>query len=222
MGILSHVACVYIATAASTRVASAQAIHQPGAFARHRASSSPSSCASGLGFIPRPLPRRCSTTTRAVRRSAKDEGHVYEVHPVAGDGRCLFRSVAIGMALRGSGGRDDVGTETARADALRNAAVDELERRRAEVEWFIEGDFDAYCVGMRRPNAWGGEPEILMLTHVVETPIEVFMPEAGKSLRSIGVYGGEEYCDEKDGEGRISVLFHGAGHYEALTRCDDE
>ena len=50
MGILSHVACVYIATAASTRVASAQAIHQPGAFARHRASSSPSLCASGLGF----------------------------------------------------------------------------------------------------------------------------------------------------------------------------
>ena len=91
-----------------------------------------------------------------------------------------------------------------------------------EVEWFIEGDFDAYCVGMRRPNAWGGEPEILMLTHVVETPIEVFMPEAGESLRSIGVYGGEEYCDENDGEGRISVLFHGAGHYEALTRCDDE
>ena len=108
MGILSHVACVYIATAASTRVASAQAIHQPGAFARHRASSSPSLCASGLGF-PRPLPRRCSTTTtRAVRRSAKGEGHVYEVHSVAGDGRCLFRPSRSGWRF-GERRRDDVG-----------------------------------------------------------------------------------------------------------------
>ena len=109
------------------------------------------------------------------------------MHPVAGDGRCLFRSVAIGVALRendgGDGRDDDLGTETARADALRNAAVDELARRRTEVEWFIEGEFDAYCADMRRPNAWGGEPEILMLTHVVKTPIEVFVSEPNDGLR---------------------------------------
>ena len=61
-------------------------------------------------------------------------------------------------------------------DSLRNSAVDELARRRTEVlEWFTDGEFDAYCADMRRPNAWGGEPEILMLTHVVKTPIEVFV-----------------------------------------------
>lgn len=147
------------------------------------------------------------------------------MHPVAGDGRCLFRSVAIGVALRendgGDGRDDDLGTETARADALRNAAVDELARRRAEVEWFIEGEFDAYCADMRRPNAWGGEPEILMLTHVVKTPIEVFVSEPNDGLRSIGTYGGDEYSGDGDDDRGISVLFHGAGHYEALTRCDE-
>ena len=105
-----------------------------------------------------------------------------------------LRSVAIGVALRendgGDGRDDDLGTETARADALRNAAVDELARRRTEVEWFIEGEFDAYCADMRRPNAWGREPEILMLTHVVKTPIEVFVSEpndgSGRSVPTAG------------------------------------
>ena len=36
-----------------------------------------------------------------------------------------------------------------------------------EVEWFIEGDFDRYCETLRLPHTWGGEPEILMLTHVL-------------------------------------------------------
>ena len=99
--------------------------------------------------------------------------------------------------------------------------MDELARRRTEVEWFIEGEFDAYCADMRRPNAWGGEPEILMLTHVVKTPIEVLVSEPNDGLRSIGTYCGDEYSGDGDDDGGISVLFHGAGHYEALTRCDE-
>ena len=191
--------------------------------------------------------RRCVGASRAVLRHRSttagegNEGSVsvsYEVHPVAGDGRCLFRSVAAARAVRGdsstsSGGggggaggggygrRQSEAEESTEADRLREAAVDELIKRRAEVEWFLEGDFDRYCAAMRQPRAWGGEPEILMLTHVLKEPIEVFMmeetPDRG-ALRSIAHYGEDEYKGQ-EGVG-VAVLFHGAGHYEALSLCE--
>lgn len=49
-------------------------------------------------------------------------------------------------------------TERQQADALRAATCDELLARRAEVEPFIEGDFETYVDGMRAPSVWGGEP----------------------------------------------------------------
>lgn len=32
---------------------------------------------------------------------------------------------------------------------------------------FIEGDFDTYVSRIRKPHVWGGEPELLMLQHVL-------------------------------------------------------
>ena len=150
------------------------------------------------------------------------------MHAVAGDGRCLFRSVAASRALRDHGARPDPASETFEADRLRRLAVDELARRRADVEWFIEGDFDAYCDDMRRPGAWGGEPEILMLARALGEAVEVFMPVADGGVRSIAVYGEDDEGGEGDdvekcaaSDARVAVLFHGAGHYEALAECDD-
>jgi hypothetical protein len=54
------------------------------------------------------------------------------------------------------------------ADELRNKVADELIKRRDTTEWFIEGDFDNYVERMRQPHVWGGEPELLMLSHVLE------------------------------------------------------
>lgn len=33
---------------------------------------------------------------------------------------------------------------------------------------FIEGDFDTYISQIRRPQVWGGEPELLMASHVLQ------------------------------------------------------
>ena len=56
------------------------------------------------------------------------------MHPVAGDGRCLFRSVAAAMAIGGAAQqRQSSADESAEADRLRDAAVDQLVERRAEV-----------------------------------------------------------------------------------------
>ena len=73
-------------------------------------------------------------------------------------------------------------------------------------------------------HAWGGEPEILSLARVLGVRIEVFVDERQR-LRSIGVYGGDDddVCDddERDETRPVAVVFRGAGHYEALARCDE-
>eukprot|EP00850_Spirogloea_muscicola_P020475 SM000217S06857 [mRNA] locus=s217:224855:226062:+ [translate_table: standard] len=38
---------------------------------------------------------------------------------------------------------------------------------------FLEGDFDAYVRNIRRPHAWGGEPELLMLSHILRCPFPI-------------------------------------------------
>ena len=186
-------------------------------------SAAPSTTASRQ-CLSRPPPRARRACSRKAATASAGPGGAFEVHPVAGDGRCLFRSVAVAMALRDGDTRPSPAEETREADRLREAAVDDLERRREEVEWFIEGDFEAYCASMRRAHTWGGEPEILSLARVLGVRIEVFVDERQR-LRSIGVYGGDDddVCDddERDETRPVAVVFRGAGHYEALARCDE-
>ncbi|KAK8671524.1 hypothetical protein V6N13_038118 [Hibiscus sabdariffa] len=100
------------------------------------------------------------------------------------------------------------------ADDLRAQVVNELLKRREETEWFIEGDFDAYVKEIQQPYVWGGEPELLMASHVLKTPISVYMiHRSSGNLINIAKYG-EEY--QKDKENPINVLFHGYGHYDIL------
>lgn len=46
--------------------------------------------------------------------------------------------------------------QTQRADALRHAICKELLARRADLEPFIDEDFDTYVAGMQQPRTWGG------------------------------------------------------------------
>jgi len=184
----------------------------------------------------RGVPRfRRSCSAKSTVRDAETAA-AYEVHPVAGDGRCLFRSVAIALALHRGEPRLSPTEETAEADRLRSAAVDDIRKRRDEVEWYIEGDFEAYCAHMRRPNAWGGEPEILSLARVLKITIEVFMADSRRQtdspalVRSIAAYRADD-VERREGEAedvgssfsdRIAVVFRGEGHYEALTKGETE
>ncbi|KAJ7568651.1 hypothetical protein O6H91_01G042200 [Diphasiastrum complanatum] len=141
----------------------------------------------------------------------------YTVTGIPGDGRCLFRAVAHGACLRKGKPAPTESTQRKLADELRNKVVDELILRRSETEWFIEGDFDIYTERMREPHVWGGEPEILMLSHVLKMPITVYMSEKNsKGLIAIAEYG-QEY-----GKGRpVRLLYHGFGHYDALQLPGD-
>ncbi|GMH01510.1 hypothetical protein Nepgr_003349 [Nepenthes gracilis] len=131
---------------------------------------------------------------------------------IPGDGRCLFRSVVHGACLRTGKKSPSDTAQKELADELRSKVVDELIKRRADSEWFLEDDFDKYVRKMRQPHIWGGEPELLMSSHVLQMPITVYMmDEKSDNLRIIAEYG-QEYGKEKP----ICVLYHGYGHYDAL------
>ncbi|MCD7472778.1 hypothetical protein HAX54_014140 [Datura stramonium] len=144
----------------------------------------------------------------------------YTVTGVPADGRCLFRAIAHMACLRNGEEAPDENRQRELADELRAQVVDELLNRRKEAEWFIEGDFDAYVERIEKPYVWGGEPELLMASHVLKSSISVYMVDRSSgSLINISNYG-EEY--RKEGESPINVLFHGYGHYDILETISEK
>ncbi|CAH9120334.1 unnamed protein product [Cuscuta epithymum] len=132
---------------------------------------------------------------------------------IPGDGRCLFRSVVHGACLRE--GQPSPGESYGRqlADELRAKVAEEFIKRRADSEWFVEGDFDTYVRQIRQPHIWGGEPELLMCSHVLQAPITVFMRDTKTNRLKVIVEYGQEYGGT---ENPICVLYNGYGHYDAL------
>ena len=105
--------------------------------------------------------------------ASKASGPRFRIVSVAGDGNCLFRSVATSEQLSNSKSSPLTrAEEDARSKELRGQAVAELIRERKEIEWAIEGNFESYVRRMARNGEWGGEPELLMLS------------KAGKQLQS--------------------------------------
>ncbi|KAJ8645204.1 hypothetical protein MRB53_006952 [Persea americana] len=116
----------------------------------------------------------------------------YSVTGIPGDGRCLFRSVVHGACLRSGKPSTDESLQKELADELRSKVADEFVKRREETEWFVEGDFDTHISKIRQPHVWGGEPELLMASHVLQMPITVYMHDDDSGgLISIAEYGQE-------------------------------
>ncbi|XP_062228762.1 OVARIAN TUMOR DOMAIN-containing deubiquitinating enzyme 4-like isoform X2 [Phragmites australis] len=131
---------------------------------------------------------------------------------ITGDGRCLFRSVAYGACLRSGKQSPSESLQKELADDLRAQVADEFVKRRGDTEWFLEGDFESYVSQMRNPYVWGGEPELLMCSHVLRMPITVYIhTNSSDSPRIVAEYG-QEYGKDNP----ICVLYDGYGHYNAL------
>ncbi|XAR69431.1 hypothetical protein NMG60_11001002 [Bertholletia excelsa] len=136
----------------------------------------------------------------------------YSIIGIQGDGRCLFRSVVHGACLRSGKPAPEERLQRELADELRAMVADEFVKRREETEWFIEGNFETYVANMRKPHIWGGEPELLMASHVLQMPITVYMRRQDcDGLITIAEYG-QEYGKEDP----IRLLYHGYGHYDTL------
>ncbi|XP_031383610.1 OVARIAN TUMOR DOMAIN-containing deubiquitinating enzyme 4-like [Punica granatum] len=85
-----------------------------------------------------------------------------------GDGRCLSRSVAHVVHVREGNPSPSESLQEELADRLRARVAKEFVKRKAEtVEWFLEGDFEKDVGKMREHDTWGGEPELIMCSHVL-------------------------------------------------------
>ncbi|XP_068659822.1 uncharacterized protein [Aristolochia californica] len=155
-----------------------------------------------------------SAPAQATNPSDSGIASSYRITGMTADGRCLFRAIAHGSCLRNGKEAPDETQEQELADGLRVQVADELLKRRKEIEKFIEGDFDEYVKNIQQPQSWGGEPELVVASHVLRMPITVFIKDKSSgSFEKIASYG-QEY--KKDGEMPVEVLFHGYGHYDLL------
>lgn len=105
-------------------------------------------------------------------------------------------------------------SEGSAAHNLRLAVVAELRKRREEIEPFLPGiasDFEEYCRTMSHPMAWGGEPEMLMASHVLQRPITVYHMQ-GAAPEPIVTYGDHMLPRTP----AIHLLWSGA-HYDLLV-----
>ncbi|KAI3900850.1 hypothetical protein MKW92_003999 [Papaver armeniacum] len=142
-------------------------------------------------------------------------GNEYKITRVRADGRCLFRALVHGACLRSGQVVPDETREGELADDLRARVIDELVRRKDEFDQWDLGDFDVYVERMKKPTVWAGEPELLIASYVLQTPISVFITERSSgNLRNITNYG-QEY---KENNEPIKVLFLDYGHYDLLEQ----
>lgn len=173
-----------------------------------------------------------ATKGKVKERVNKAKVEYFGVVRVRGDGRCMFRAMAVGLAhitnkmLTSS-------SEEHEADQLRLAVAESMcrtaEKRRkfqdAETAISFEMPMATYCKRILQPTFWGGEPELLVLCHLLRRPIVVYLPAA--KVRSAGTnngfvaiqtYGGEYAVSKKTGKERkpVRLLFNGDNHYDAL------
>ncbi|KAJ0477197.1 putative OTU domain, papain-like cysteine peptidase superfamily, ubiquitin thioesterase OTU1/2/3 [Helianthus annuus] len=157
----------------------------------------------------------------------------FRVHRVTGDGRCMFRALVKGMAMNKSltlSPRE----ERDNADELRMAIKEVLcenakERHQYEeaiIAITVEESLKRYCQRIGRPDFWGGESELLVLSKLCRQPIVVYIPEHehtraynGSGFIPIAEYGaefGKSWKQEKPKKA-VRLLYSGSNHYDLLV-----
>ena len=145
------------------------------------------------------------------------------------DGRCLFRSLVLGLAAN-KGRVLSAEQEESEADLLRAACGEaicpSLERRsqhpQAVVAITSEMTIQQYCDRVVQPNFWGGESELLVLTSLLKQPVTVYVPAAGG--RALGyspiVSYGTQFSTSKSGKERKFVkLLYSNGCVRCALLC---
>jgi hypothetical protein len=143
---------------------------------------------------------------------------------VQGDGKCMFRALAIGLN-RNLGKFLGAEAETREADALRLACAEALCRTEARRDDFeeamvavkAEGPLDAYCKRIMSPKFWGGEAELLVLSKMLQVPIYVYV-DSGNGFKAIQKYG-IDFAAKKGKKGRkvLRLLYSNGNHYDLLV-----
>ncbi|KAL6777107.1 hypothetical protein ACKKBF_B20240 [Auxenochlorella protothecoides x Auxenochlorella symbiontica] len=151
-----------------------------------------------------------------------------KVVKIQGDGRCMFRAIAQGLA-RNKGIFLGPEVEVQEADQLRGAVTEGLcrsKKRRADFKEALvsiqtEDSLDNYCRRLQNPSFWGGEPELLVLSKMLRVPIYVYTKEQGFGAGYSPLYKvGEKFAKAgKDWKKRkpVKLLYSNGNHYDLLT-----
>lgn len=146
--------------------------------------------------------------------SVRDIGARLRLDRTRGDGRCLFRSVARGLAYLSGlypGGKWSSARERREADVLRYLCASEIRRHR---ELFLrdcvfEDEFEQHVRRLLRTDEFAGEPEMLVLAPLCQTPICVYVGDEAGGFTLIAVYG-RSFVNAP-----VNVRFRGQ-HYDLL------
>ena len=138
------------------------------------------------------------------------------IRVIKGDGKCMFRALARGMA-RNKGVVLSPEDETRDADTLRLAVRDALcrsdERRRAFQEAVTsvevaEGGLPKYCARLNDAGFWGGEVELMVISRLLQVPVYVYRSSKEAGVEKLVGYGfapivkyGEQYAGVSSAEG---------------------
>ena len=129
------------------------------------------------------------------------------VHPIKGDGNCLFRAIS----------HQVYGTEDRHYD-VRTTCVAEMERHPDDFAPFLldedegwEGPdaFADYCKAMRTPGEWGGNLEVVAAGRALCRHIVIHrLSEPRWEVVAVGV---------PEGSATIHVSYHNANHYASVV-----
>ncbi|XP_074589417.1 OVARIAN TUMOR DOMAIN-containing deubiquitinating enzyme 3-like [Curcuma longa] len=182
----------------------------------------------GRGVSPATLDSRGGGVSRATKKVES-----YEVIKITGDGRCMFRALAKGMANH-KGLALSSRQEEEDADELRMAVKKII--CSSETEWHkyeeafkaitVDVSLTQYCQRIRESDFLGGKSELMVLSKLYQQPIIVYKPEhehthggRGGGFIPIEEYGSEfskKLWIRKQRE-PIRLLFSGGNHYDLLV-----
>jgi len=146
----------------------------------------------------------------------------FRIRRIIGDGRCLFRALAQGIARHKEIYLTSI-KEEREADNLRMAVREalctskEMQHEFRDVIQTLESPLPKYCKQLRSPSFWGGEPELLVLSRLLRTPIHVYKKETEFGSQGIGFVKIVEYGREaKVRHPPVKLLYTGSNHYDLL------
>jgi len=162
---------------------------------------------------------------------------------VKGDGKCLFRSLVLGLAAA-KGAVLSASVEEREADELKEAVAETMCRDASRHNDFPEavfaikdefgesppccwaasashappGSFKTYCSRLQAPTFWGGSAEVLVLTQLLRRPVAIYLQKANELGYRRLITFGERFETTKSGAARkpVKLLYSQGNHYDLL------
>ncbi len=131
---------------------------------------------------------------------------------VAGDGNCLFRSVAHQVY-----GDDDY------HDVVRQNCMDHMEKNADFFSRFVEGGMDTfhlYLADKRKFACWGDDPEIRAMSELYDRPVEIWAYDQQIGARKLRTF--HEATSATAPQPPIRLSYYGGSHYDSVCDIDHQ